>query len=52
MIVRKNYPGVDLRTTRARLLDENRIDPADVEVARQARRKRYFFLPSLSNCEM
>jgi RNA polymerase sigma factor (sigma-70 family) len=37
MIVRKNYPGVDLRTTRARLLDESRIDAADVEIARRAR---------------
>jgi RNA polymerase sigma factor (sigma-70 family) len=37
MIVRKNYPGVDVRTTRARLLDESRIDASDVEIARQAR---------------
>ena len=37
MIVRKNYPGVDVRTTRARLLDESRIDPEDVQIARRAR---------------
>jgi RNA polymerase sigma-70 factor (ECF subfamily) len=37
MIVRKNYPGVDVRTTRARLLDENRIDAGDVEIARRVR---------------
>jgi RNA polymerase sigma factor (sigma-70 family) len=37
MIVRKNYPGVDVRTTRARLLDENRINASDVEIARRAR---------------
>jgi RNA polymerase sigma factor (sigma-70 family) len=37
MIVRKNYPGVDVRTTRARLLDESRIDASDVEIARRAR---------------
>jgi RNA polymerase sigma factor (sigma-70 family) len=37
MIVRKNYPGVDVRTTRARLLDENRIVGEDIEIARRAR---------------
>ena len=37
MIVRKNYPGVDVQTTRARLLDEARL-PADVvSIARGAR---------------
>jgi F-type H+-transporting ATPase subunit beta len=37
MILRKNYPGVDVRTTRSRLIDENRL-PADVvAIARQAR---------------
>jgi F-type H+/Na+-transporting ATPase subunit beta len=28
---------VDVRTTRARLLDDNRIDASDVEIARRAR---------------
>jgi RNA polymerase sigma factor (sigma-70 family) len=37
MIVQKNYPGVDVRTTRARLLDENRIDPEDIRLARRSR---------------
>jgi RNA polymerase sigma factor (sigma-70 family) len=37
MIVRKNYPGVDVRTTRARLLDDARL-PADVvSIAREVR---------------
>jgi RNA polymerase sigma factor (sigma-70 family) len=37
MIVRKNYPGVDVQTTRARLLDDARL-PADVvSIAREAR---------------
>ena len=37
MILRKNYPGVDVRTARSRLIDENRL-PADVvAIARQAR---------------
>ena len=38
MILRKNYPGVDVRTTRARLLDENRAAAGeDIEIARRAR---------------
>ena len=37
MIVRKNYPGVDVQTTRARLLDDARL-PADVvSIVREAR---------------
>jgi F0F1-type ATP synthase beta subunit len=37
MIVRKSYPGVDVRTTRARLLDDARL-PADVvSLAREVR---------------
>ena len=37
MILRKNYPGVDVLTTRSRLLDENLIDAAEVNIARRAR---------------
>ena len=37
MIVRKNYPGVDVRTARSRLLDENLVGAGDVEIARRAR---------------
>jgi RNA polymerase sigma factor (sigma-70 family) len=37
MIVRKNYPGVDVRTARSRLLDEKLVGTADVEIARRAR---------------
>jgi RNA polymerase sigma factor (sigma-70 family) len=37
MIVRKNYPGVDVRTTRSKLLDDVRL-PADVvSIAREVR---------------
>jgi RNA polymerase sigma factor (sigma-70 family) len=37
MILRKNYPGVDVLTTRSRLLDDNLVGAADVEIARCAR---------------
>ena len=37
MILRKNYPGVDVLTTRSRLLDENLVGAADVDIARRAR---------------
>jgi F-type H+-transporting ATPase subunit beta len=37
MILRKNYPGVDVLTTRSRLLDDNLIDPAEVDIARRTR---------------
>jgi F0F1-type ATP synthase beta subunit len=37
MILRKTYPGVDVRTARSRLIDENRIAAADVALARAAR---------------
>src|SRR5439155_13402555 len=37
MILRKNYPGVDVLTTRSRLLDENLIGAAEVDIARRAR---------------
>jgi RNA polymerase sigma factor (sigma-70 family) len=37
MILRKNYPGVDVLTTRSRLLDENLIGAAEVDVARRTR---------------
>jgi len=37
MILRKNYPGVDVLTTRSRLLDDNLVGAADVEIARRAR---------------
>jgi F-type H+/Na+-transporting ATPase subunit beta len=37
MILRKNYPGVDVLTTRSRLLDENLIDAAEVAIARRSR---------------
>jgi RNA polymerase sigma-70 factor (ECF subfamily) len=37
MILRKNYPGVDVLTTRSRLLDENLIDTAEVDIAGRAR---------------
>jgi F-type H+/Na+-transporting ATPase subunit beta len=37
MILRKNYPAVDVLTTRSRLLDENLIDTAEVDIARRAR---------------
>jgi len=37
MILRKNYPGVDVLTTRSRLLDENLVDTADVDIARRTR---------------
>jgi hypothetical protein len=37
MILRKTYPGVDVLTTRSRLLDENLIGAADVNIARRVR---------------
>jgi RNA polymerase sigma factor (sigma-70 family) len=37
MIVRKTYPGVELRTTRSRLLDDALIDADDVNLARRIR---------------
>ncbi len=37
MILRKNYPGVDVLTTRSRLLDENLIGATEVDIARRAR---------------
>jgi RNA polymerase sigma factor (sigma-70 family) len=37
MILRKNYPGVDVLTTRSRLLDENLISAAEVDIARRTR---------------
>ena len=37
MILRKNYPGVDVLTARSRLLDENLIGAAEVEIARRTR---------------
>jgi F0F1-type ATP synthase beta subunit len=37
MIMQKNYPGVDVRTTRSRLLDESRVAGEDVALAREAR---------------
>jgi F0F1-type ATP synthase beta subunit len=37
MILRKNYPGVDVLTTRSRLLDENLAGAADVDIARRTR---------------
>jgi len=37
MILRKNYPGVDVLTTRSRLLDESLIGAAEVEIARRTR---------------
>ena len=37
MILRKNYPGVDVLTTRSRLLDEYLIGAAEVDIARRAR---------------
>jgi RNA polymerase sigma factor (sigma-70 family) len=37
MILRKNYPGVDVLTTRSRLLDENLIAAAEVDIARRTR---------------
>jgi F0F1-type ATP synthase beta subunit len=37
MILRKNYPGVDVLTARSRLLDENRVDTNHPDIARRAR---------------
>jgi RNA polymerase sigma factor (sigma-70 family) len=37
MILRKNYPGVDVLTARSRLLDDNLIAPDDVAIARRVR---------------
>jgi RNA polymerase sigma factor (sigma-70 family) len=37
MILRKNYPGVDVRTARSRLLDENRLNADHLDIARRAR---------------
>ena len=37
MILRKTYPGVDVRTARSRLIDENRIAAEDVTLARTAK---------------
>jgi F0F1-type ATP synthase beta subunit len=37
MILRKTYPGVDVRTARSRLIDENRIAAGDVALANAAR---------------
>ena len=37
MILRKTYPGVDVLTTRSRLLDEHLIAAAEVDIARRTR---------------
>jgi F0F1-type ATP synthase beta subunit len=37
MILRKNYPGVEVMTTRSRLLDDGLIAPEDIATARSAR---------------
>src|SRR6267154_4962688 len=37
MILRKTYPGVDVRMARSRLIDENRIAAREVALARAAR---------------
>jgi len=37
MILRKIYPGADVRTARSRLIDENRIAAEDIALARAAR---------------
>jgi RNA polymerase sigma factor (sigma-70 family) len=37
MILRKNYPAVDVLTARARLLDDNLVDAADADIARRVR---------------
>jgi RNA polymerase sigma factor (sigma-70 family) len=37
MILRKNYPGVDVLTTRARLLDDGLVAAADADIARRVR---------------
>jgi F-type H+-transporting ATPase subunit beta len=37
MILEKNYPGVDVLTSRSRLLDENLIGADDIDLARRAR---------------
>src|SRR5712671_988573 len=37
MILAKIYPGVDVLTTRSRLLDDNLVGAADVEIARRVR---------------
>ena len=37
MIVRKNYPGVDVRTTRSKLLDDVRLPVDVVAIAREVR---------------
>jgi RNA polymerase sigma factor (sigma-70 family) len=37
MILRKNYPGVDVMTTRSRLLDDELIGRNDIAIARSAR---------------
>jgi RNA polymerase sigma-70 factor (ECF subfamily) len=49
MIVRKNYPGVDVRTTRARLLDENRVVAGHVDVAHRAREAILLYRAALDN---
>ena len=36
MILRKNYPGVDVLTTRSRLLDDGLVAAADADIARRA----------------
>jgi len=49
MILRKNYPGVDVRTTRSRLLDDVRL-PADVvAIAREAREAIVLLREALDN---
>jgi len=37
MILRKNYPGIDLLTARSRLLDDNLLGAEELEIARRAR---------------
>jgi RNA polymerase sigma factor (sigma-70 family) len=37
MILHKNYPGVDVMTTRSRLLDDRLVGPEDIAIARSAR---------------
>ena len=35
MILRKTYPGVDVRTARSRLIEENRLNADDLDIARR-----------------
>jgi RNA polymerase sigma factor (sigma-70 family) len=52
MILRKNYPAVDVLTARARLLDDNLVAVADADIARRVRVAITAWRASEANADM